>query len=128
MELVPQGHNVHDWGIEVIWSNNESYCGRILMFEQANKKTPMMLHKEKKKSWFVNSGKFKITFIDVTKGTTNEAIIDEGKTVDIAEMSPHQLESLASNSVIFETGNPLYKQDNFRLTPDDAQKSSEEPK
>lgn len=118
MKLVPQGHTEKSWGIDIIWANNEQYCGRILAFNESGKKTPMLLHKHKRKSWFVNAGKFKITFVDVKTGTTKEAVLDQGQTVDIAEMSPHQLESLVPNSIMLETGSPLYEDDDFRISPD----------
>ena len=43
-------------------------------------------------------------------------------------MSPHTVKSLQANSIIFESGTPDNLDDIFRLTPDDAQKSSEELK
>lgn len=122
MKLVPQGHTEKSWGIDIIWANNEHYCGRILVFNESGQKTPMLLHKERRKSWFVNAGKFKITFIDVKDGNTKEAVLDQGQTVDIAEMSPHQLESLTANSIMLESGSPLFENDDFRISPDIDQK------
>jgi hypothetical protein len=44
-------------------------------------------------------------------------------------MSPHAIEAMVPNSIIFEVGTPDRLDDQFRLTPDDAvQKSGEEPK
>jgi len=127
-KLVPQGHEEKEWGIEVIWSNNEFYCGKILMFSSVGKKSALVLHRDKKKSWFVNSGKFKITFVDLQTGENKEAILEEGQTVDIADMSPHQLEALIPNSTIFEVGTPLYEEDLFKLNPGDDRKRSLELK
>jgi|TARA_B110000971_G_scaffold164997_1_gene168935 hypothetical protein len=121
MKLIPQGHAVKDWGLEINFASNESYCGKLLVFEYPKKKTAMLLHKTKRKSWFVNSGSFKITFIDIKTGVPREQIVKEGNTVDIAEMSPHQLESLEHNSTIFETGSADYEEDQFRLNPGDEQ-------
>ena len=130
MKLVPQGKLTRTWGYEVIWSSTEHYCGKMLIFENVGATCPMMIHKSRRKSWFVNAGKFKMTYMNVSTGETNEAIIEEGKTIDISEMSPHKLEALAPNSIIFEVGMPDDLEDQFRLSPDaDAlQKSSEEPK
>ena len=116
------------WGYEIIWSSNHNYCGKILVFDQIGSKTTMMIHKNRKKSWFVNAGRFKITYTDIKTGITSEAYLEEGKTVDLAEMSPHCIEAMAANSMIFESGMPDDLDDCFRLTPDDNQKSSEEPK
>ena len=130
MKLTPQGKLTRSWGYEVIWSSTEHYCGKMLIFDKAGATCPMMIHKVKRKSWFVNAGRFKMTYTNVTTGETQEAVIEEGKTIDIAEMSPHKLEALVANSIIFEVGMPDDMEDQFRLSPDaDAvQKSSEEPK
>jgi hypothetical protein len=62
--MTPQGKIDKGWGYEIVWANNDKYCGKILVFEKAGAKTSLVLHKEKSKSWFVNAGKFKLTFID----------------------------------------------------------------
>lgn len=109
------------WGFEVVWANNEKYCGKLLVFPQAGAKTSLVFHKDKKKSWFVNAGKFRITFTDVVTGEIKEAIIDEGQTADFAELSPHRVEALVPNSIIFEVGTTDYVEDRFRLAPGDTQ-------
>jgi len=128
MELSKTGKVDKEWGYEIIWASNGFYCGKILVFNKAGSKTTLSISKNKKKSWFVQAGRFKIEFIDIQTGNTQTAILEEGKTVDIAEMSPHSLESLSTNSMIFEVGTPDDLRDNFRLSPDDTQKSSEELK
>ena len=128
MEITPPGKIDKDWGYEIVWASNEFYCGKILVFEKVGAKTTVVIHKDRKKSWFVNAGRFQILFTDVKTGNSTAAILDEGKTVDIGEMSPHSVEALAPNSMIFEVGTPDNLADYFRLTPDDAQKSSEELK
>ena len=128
MDISPSGKIDKDWGYEIVWASNQFYCGKILVFEKAGSKTTVMIHKNRKKSWFINSGRFQILFTDVKTGESTATILDEGKTVDIAEMSPHSVEALAPNSMIFEAGTPDDLQDQFRLTPDDTQTSSEELK
>lgn len=118
MKLTPQGKLTRSWGYEVIWSSTQHYCGKMLIFDKAGATCPMMIHKVKRKSWFVNAGRFKMTYTNVTTGETQEAVIEEGKTIDIAEMSPHKLEALVANSIIFEVGMPDDMEDQFRLSPD----------
>ena len=72
----------------------------------------------------VNAGKFKVRYIDIASGEMKEAVLDEGKTVDFAELSPHQLEAMMPNSIIFEVGTADYVEDRFRLAPGDSQKST----
>ena len=128
MELAKTGKIDKEWGYEIVWASNGFYCGKILVFEKIGSKTTLMIHKNKKKSWFIQAGKFKITFTDIKSGQTQQGELHEGKTVDIAEMSPHSIEALQPNSMIFEVGSPDDINDQFRLSPDDTQKSSEELK
>ena len=129
MELQKLGKIDRHWGYEIVWANNEKYSGKILVFEKAGSKTTLTLTKERQKSWFVQHGRFKLIFIDIKTGKGGETIIEEGKTVDIAEMSPHSLEALTPNSMIFEVGTADDINDNFKLSPDDAvQMSGEELK
>jgi hypothetical protein len=124
MNLQTLGKIDKGWGFEIVWSNNKDFCGKLLVFDRAGAKTSLVFHKDKKKSWFVNAGKFKITYIDVATGEMQEAILEEGKTADFGELSPHQIEALVANSVIFEVGTADYVEDRFRLAPGDSQKSA----
>ena len=121
MNLQTLGKVDKGWGFELVWANNDKYCGKLLIFERAGAKTSLVFHKDKRKSWFVNAGKFKVTFIDVTTGETKEAVLDEGKTADFGELGPHQIEALVDNSSIFEVGTGDYVEDRFRLAPGDTQ-------
>lgn len=121
MNIQPLGKVNKGWGYEIVWANNEKYCAKLLIFERAGAKTSLVFHKEKKKSWFVNSGKFRIKFIDVSSGEIKEAILEEGKTADFSELGPHQVEALVENSIIFEVGTTDYIEDRFRLAPGDTQ-------
>ena len=66
------------WGYEIIWVNNKSYCGKILCFKDAGSKTAMYFHKVRDKSWFINSGKFAIRWIDTKTAVLSEKILSEG--------------------------------------------------
>lgn len=126
MNLQTLGKIDKGWGFEIVWSNNKDFCGKLLVFERAGAKTSLVFHKDKKKSWFVNAGKFKITYINVATGEIQEAILEEGKTADFAELSPHQVEALIAGSILFEVGTADYVEDRFRLAPGDSQKSASE--
>jgi hypothetical protein len=121
MNLQQTGQVKKGWGFELVWANNDKYCGKLLVFDRAGAKTSLVFHKEKAKSWFINAGKFKITFIDVTTGEVKEAVLDEGKTVDFGALGPHQVEALVAGSIIFEVGTSDYVEDRFRLAPGDTQ-------
>ena len=121
MNLQKPGKIDKGWGFELVFASNDKYCGKILVFEKAGAKTSLVFHKDRQKSWFVNAGKFKVRYIDVSTGEPKEAILEEGKTADFASLSPHQVESLVANSVIFEVSSPDFVEDRFRLAPGDTQ-------
>ena len=121
MNLQTLGKVDKGWGYEIVWANNDKYCGKLLIFEHAGAKTSLVFHKEKAKSWFVNAGKFKVSFIDVTTGETKQAVLQEGQTADFGQLGPHQIEALEPNSIIFEVGTGDYVEDRFRLAPGDTQ-------
>ena len=111
------------WGFELAFVNNGDYSGKLLVFEQAGAKTSMLFHKKRRKTWFVNEGKFKLTFIDTQTGQVHETVLEVGRTVSLGEMSPHQLEALEPNSIIFEVGTgDEGTSDRIRLSPGDTQK------
>lgn len=121
MNLQQLGKVDKGWGYEIVWANNDKYSAKLLVFEREGAKTSLVFHKEKFKSWFVNSGKFKITFIDVATGEVKQTELNEGQTADFGQLGPHQLEALTPNSVIFEVGTSDYVEDRFRLAPGDTQ-------
>jgi len=94
------------------------------VFERAGAKTSLVFHKEKTKSWFVNAGKFRVTFIDVSTGEMKHSELGEGQTADFGQLGPHQVEALVPNSMIFEVGTADYVEDRFRLAPGDSQKTA----
>ena len=110
------------WGFELTFVNNSDYSGKLLVFEKAGAKTSMLFHKKRRKTWFVNEGKFKLTFIDTQTGQVHETVLEVGRTVSLSEMSPHQLEALEPNSIIFEVGSgDEGTSDRIRLAPGDTQ-------
>ena len=121
MNLQTLGKVDKGWGFELVFANNDKYCGKLLIFERAGAKTSLVFHKEKAKSWFINAGKFKGKFIDVSTGEMKEAVLEEGQTADFGQLGPHQIESLMPNSIIFEVGTGDYIEDRFRLAPGDTQ-------
>ncbi len=126
MNLQTLGKVDKGWGFEIVFANTDKYCGKLLVFERAGAKTSLVFHKEKAKSWFVNAGKFKVTYIDVATGEMKEAVLEEGKTADFGPLGPHQVEALVAGSIIFEVGTGDYIEDRFRLAPGDSQTKTSE--
>ena len=126
MTLQNTGKVDKGWGFELVFANNDKYCGKLLIFEKAGAKTSLVFHKEKVKSWFINAGRFKVTFIDVVTGEIKQSELSEGQTADFGPLGPHQIEALVDNSMIFEVGTADYVEDRFRLSPGDTQKKASE--
>jgi mannose-6-phosphate isomerase-like protein (cupin superfamily) len=116
------GYIQKGWGYEVIWATNADYCGKILCFNKVGNRTSLHFHKEKSKSWFINSGQFKLKFIDVQTTELKEVILKEGDTFNMMPLVPHQLESMADNSMIFEVSTKDTVEDNYKIAPGDSQK------
>jgi hypothetical protein len=127
MNLQQPGKVDKGWGFEIVFASNDKYCGKLLVFEKIGAKTSLVFHKEKIKSWFVNAGKFKVTYIDVSSGEIKQSELSEGQTAEFAQLGPHQIEALMPNSVIFEVGTADYIEDRFRLAPGDSQKTASAP-
>jgi mannose-6-phosphate isomerase-like protein (cupin superfamily) len=121
MNLQTLGKVDKGWGFELVFANNEKYSGKLLVFERVGAKTSLVFHKDRAKSWFVNAGRFKITFIDVSTGEIKQSELGEGQTADFGQLGPHQIEALVANSIIFEVGTGDYVEDRFRLAPGDTQ-------
>jgi streptogramin lyase len=121
MTLQTLGKIDKGWGFELIFANNDKYCGKLLVFDRVGAKTSLVFHKDKAKSWFVNAGKFKISYIDVSTGEMKQSELSEGQTADFGQLGPHQVEALVANSIIFEVGTSDQIEDRFRLAPGDSQ-------
>jgi mannose-6-phosphate isomerase-like protein (cupin superfamily) len=110
-----QSENVtrHLWGMEITWSKQKDYQGKILVFEKAGYVTDMHFHKQTDKSWFINSGSAKVTWIDTSTGNIFEKDLSEGATFDIPALTPVKLEALADGTSVSEVNNQSDTNDYF---------------
>lgn len=114
------------WGYELIWATTDKYCGKIMVFEKAGAKFSMHFHREKDETWFVNSGRFKVRWIDTATATLYEKELNEGDTWHNPPLQPHQLECLVDNSSISEVSTADSVEDNYRVFPGDSQEQIKE--
>jgi mannose-6-phosphate isomerase len=112
------------WGYELIWATTDKYCGKIMVFEKNSAKFSMHFHREKDETWFVNSGKFIVRWIDTATATLYEKELNEGDTWHNPPLQPHQLECLADNSSISEVSTADSVEDNYRIIPGDSQSAN----
>ena len=92
-----------------------------MVFENSGSKFSMHFHREKDETWFVNTGKFLLRWIDTNTAKLHEKVLNEGDIWHNPPLQPHQLESLVPNSIIFEVSTPDSVEDNYRIMPGDSQ-------
>ena len=118
--VVPKG-----WGYELIWATNTKYCGKIMVFERPGSKFSMHFHSEKDETWFVNSGRFLVKWIDTKNASMYEKEIKQGDTWHNPPLQPHQLIAIEANSSITEVSTPDSVEDNYRISAGDSQSTED---
>lgn len=111
---IPKG-----WGCEVIFENNELYCGKLLNFKKGFKFS-MHYHMIKDETWYVNEGKFIYRWIDTKTAELHERLLTVGDTVRQYPGQPHQLEAI-TDGVIFEVSTEHFDSDSYRVWKGDSQ-------
>lgn len=127
MKINSNGKVEKGWGYEIIWGSTDKYCGKILVFDKVGSKMSMHFHKDKDETWFVNAGKFRLTWIDTETATFHEGTLEEGAVWRNPPLQPHQLEALEAGSMIFEVSSADFKEDNYRIIPGDSQTKPSTP-
>jgi mannose-6-phosphate isomerase-like protein (cupin superfamily) len=113
-EIVKKG-----WGHEVIFVNNDLYCGKILHFNK-DAKFSMHYHLKKKESWYIASGKFLFKYINTANADILELVLDVGDTITNEIGEPHQILCLEEGDV-FEVSTTHYDSDSYRVMKGDSQ-------
>lgn len=114
-EVVKKG-----WGEEIVFVNNDKYCGKILRFNKGAKFS-MHFHLEKQETWYVASGKFLLKFVDLTNADMCEESLNPGDTVTNMVGEPHQIVCIEAGD-IFEVSTHHEDCDSFRIGKGDSQK------
>ena len=113
-EIVTKG-----WGSEVIFANNEMYCGKLLRFHKGARFS-MHFHMKKDETWYVAEGTIRLNWIDTTNASKKSEVIREGGVVRNRPGEPHQVEAL-SDAVIFEVSTTHFDEDSYRVERGDSQ-------
>ena len=107
-EIVPKG-----WGKEIIFVNNDEYCGKILCFDKG-KKFSMHYHVKKKETWYIAKGKFLLHWIEPESGKFHTEYLNIGDVITNERGEAHQVEAL-EQSEIFEVSTKHYDSDSYRI-------------
>jgi mannose-6-phosphate isomerase-like protein (cupin superfamily) len=108
------------WGYENIFVSTEDYCGKELHFKEGGQ-CSMHFHLEKDETWYVNSGKFKVIWIELSNGNRKETILNPGDTWRNEPLQPHKLECIEAGFII-EVSTADSVEDNYRIEAGDSQK------
>jgi mannose-6-phosphate isomerase-like protein (cupin superfamily) len=111
---IPKG-----WGSEIIFENNELYCGKLLNFKKGAKFS-MHYHLIKDETWYVKEGEFLYRYINTNDASIIEVNLKEGDTVRQLPGQPHQLEAI-TDGVIFEVSTQHFDEDSYRVMKGDSQ-------
>ena len=112
------------FGYEATWAKTDNYVSKILVFENVGSGLPMHFHKTTEKSWFVNSGKFKVQWIDTATAGLHEQELNEGDVWHNPPLQPHRLICMKADSSITEVSTPDSVEDNYRVAPGDTQRTA----
>ena len=113
-ELVEKG-----WGSEVIFVNNELYCGKLLQFKKGSKFS-MHFHMKKDETWYVNEGLIRLNWIDTDNAEIHSEQLKAGDVWRNEPGEPHQVEAI-EDTVIFEVSTQHFDEDSYRVMPGDSQ-------
>ena len=107
------------WGHEIIFVNNDNYCGKILHFKK-DSKFSMHYHLLKKETWYVSSGKFIFRYINTKTADIIEELLEEGDVITNEIGEPHQLVCVEEGD-IFEVSTTHHDADSYRIMKGDSQ-------
>lgn len=110
------------WGREIIFANNDNYCGKLLIYDKAHSKGSMHFHMKKHETFYVQKGLFLIRWINTVDASIHETTLKEGDTWVNEPGDPHQVISLEDNSTIIEVSTTDCENDSYRVLPGDSQK------
>ena len=107
----------------MIITNNELYCGKILMFKKGCKFS-MHYHLIKDETWFIAEGEFLYRWIDTETADIYEEELKPGDVVRQLPGQPHQLMAHTDGSII-EVSTEHFDDDSYRVSKGDSQKNEE---
>ena len=115
----PESRVEKAWGHEIIFENNEKYCGKLLVFKKGAKFS-MHYHMIKDETWYVQKGEFIYRWINTEEATIQSRKLSVGDAVRIPPGHPHQLEAITS-AIMFEVSPQHFDEDSYRVFKGDSQ-------
>lgn len=123
VSLSPEFSKSHEvskgWGREIVFANNDEYCGKLLEFKRGAKFS-MHFHIQKRESFYILRGEVELWFYDLTNAAPNMKTLRVGDVVHIPRNCPHQIRAL-QDSVIVEVSTHHEDADSYRILPGNSQ-------
>jgi len=116
LEAIPYKGEIHKkaWGHELWIINNESYCGKLLVFKEG-KSFSMHYHLLKDEAWYISKGKFLYTYIDTETAEHIKLEVAEGDCIHLLPGQPHRMLAIEEGSCIFEVSTQHFDSDSYRV-------------
>ena len=86
------------WGHELIWATNDKYCAKMLTFK-SGAKFSMHFHAVKDETWFVQSGKFFVEWINTEDASVHQKMLETNSVWHNPPLLPHRLICLLLDQV-----------------------------
>lgn len=113
-EFHPKG-----WGAETWLINCSDYCLKFLDFKKGLRGS-MHFHDKKHETWYILSGKVKVSWNNPETAEEFSRIINEGEMVDIPRLQTHRVFALEDSRII-EVSTQHFENDSYRVLPGDSQ-------
>ena len=123
----PQVINVHEcdgchvpkgWGHEIIFENNEKYCGKLLYFIK-DRKCSWHYHKIKDETFYIQSGKLLLYYgWHEEMSLSSSIVLKKGDYFHIPVGLKHQMQAL-EDTELFEFSTQHLDEDSYRIEKGD---------
>ena len=106
------------WGYEKWVVNKEDYCGKLLFFFKG-KKCSWHYHKVKDETFYIQSGKIKLSWSDSDAlEEANSIVLERGDTWHVPVGQRHQMLAL-EDTELFEFSTQHFDEDSYRIIKGD---------
>jgi len=117
IEVVKKG-----WGKEIIFANNDKYCGKLLVYTNDGAISSFHMHPIKDETFFVfDDGIFEIHWVNPQTADKQYKLITKGMSVRIPPKTLHQIKCLKAGTIL-EVSTPHDDEDVIRVEHGDSQR------
>lgn len=112
---------IKGWGREIIWAEEDGYCGKILEFDRIGSCFSTHFHVIKDETWLVLEGSFRLEWIDTSTAEHHRMRLEVDDIWRNPPLCPHRLIALSVGAKIIEVSTRDDPGDNYRIAGGDSQ-------